>query len=159
VLPSAVRVTIHCLTLDSYVDGLAVIRVRASAGFYVRSLAHDLGQTLGCGGHLETLRRVRAGAFTEDESVPLSRIEEEGVDASRWLLPTEQLLTDIPAVVLSDRDRERAAHGADVSVDDAPRPGVGGDTTRRRLLDASGRLVAVAEMRDGGLLHPVIVLV
>ena len=99
VLPSPVRVTVHQLTLDRYVDGLAAIRVRTSAGFYVRSLAHDLGQTLECGGHLETLRRVRAGAFTDDESVALSRIEEEGVGASRWLLPIEQLLTDIPAVV------------------------------------------------------------
>ena len=159
VLPSPVRVTVHQLTLDRYVDGLAAIRVRTSAGFYVRSLAHDLGQTLECGGHLETLRRVRAGAFTDDESVALSRIEEEGVGASRWLLPIEQLLTDIPAVVLSDRDRERATHGADVSGDDSPRPAVGGNATRRRLLDASGRLIAVAEVRPGGLLHPVIVLV
>lgn len=170
VQPPAVRVTVHQLTIENCSDGLVVIRVRASAGFYVRSLAHDLGQKLGCGGHLETLRRVRAGPFVEQDSVMLSAIERERGNAAQWIVPPEQLLPDIPAVVLSDRDRERVTHGADVapdpslvegSADADPRPVVGAELTlhRRRLFDTSGRLVALAEVRPGGFLHPLIVLV
>jgi tRNA pseudouridine55 synthase len=142
--------------------------VRASAGFYVRSLAHDLGLKLGCGGHLETLRRAGAGSFVEKDAVSLTAVEKERHDAARWILPLEQLLPDIPAVVLSDRDRARVTHGADVApalsfverADDGnPRLLVGADVTHRRLFDTGGRLVALAEMRPGGFLHPVIVLV
>ncbi len=167
VQPSAVRVTVHQLAIEHCSDGLVVVRVRTSAGFYVRSLAHDLGQKLGCGAHLETLRRVRAGAFGEQDSVRLSEVEREGEDAARRIVPLEQLLPDIPAVVLSDRDRERVTHGADVmpapsrveGADGSPRSVVGADLTRRRLFDTAGRLIGLAELRSGGSLHPVIVLV
>lgn len=157
-----VRVTVHHLAIESYSGGLAVVRVRASAGFYVRSLAHDVGQKLGCGGHLETLRRVRAGPFAEQDSITLSAVEQDREDAARRIVPLEQLLPDIPIVVLSDRDRERVTHGADVTAEGRePRLIVGADITlnRRRLFDTAGRLVALAEVRPGGLLHPVVVLV
>jgi len=159
VQPTAARVTVHHLTIEDYSDGLIVVRVRASAGFYVRSLAHDLGSKLGCGAHLEQLRRVRAGTFTEGDAVMLSTLEQEGIDAARRIVPLEQLLPEIPAVVLTERDRERVAHGGDVHAEGDPRQIVGAGTTRRRLVDGSGRLVALAEMREGGVLHPVIVLV
>lgn len=160
VQPSAVRVTVHHLAVEDCRDGLVVVRVRASAGFYVRSLAHDLGQKLGCGAHLETLRRVRAGSFVEQDSVALSEVERERKDAERRIVPLEQLLPDIPAVVVSDRNRERVTHGAEVAPGDGnPRSVVGEDVTRRRLFDTAGHLIAVAEVRPGGVLHPVIVLV
>src|SRR5204863_3709914 len=118
----------------------------ASAGFYVRSLAHDLGQKLGCGAHLESLRRVQAGPFMEQDSVMLSALEREGADATRRILPLEQLLPDIPAVALNERDSERVRHGADVPSDGAA---VGAATTRRRLFDPTGRLLAIGEVRPG----------
>ena len=164
VQPAAARVTVHHLAIENCRDGLVVLRVRASAGFYVRSLAHDLGQKLGCGGHLETLRRVRAGTFGEPDSVALSVVERDSADAARRIVPLEQLLPDIPAVVLTERARERVTHGGDVAeepLDGNPRPVVGADLTltRRRLFDTAGRLVALAEVRPNGFLHPVIVLV
>jgi len=161
VQPTAARVTVHRLEIESFEDGLVVVRVTAAAGFYVRSLAHDLGQNLGCGGHLESLRRVRAGAFTEQESVTLTELERDGADLTQWVVPVERLLPEIPAVVLADAQRDRALHGADVRDDESPpRPVVAGsDPALRRLFDAGGRLLGVAEVRPGGLLHPVIVLV
>jgi tRNA U55 pseudouridine synthase TruB len=89
----------------------------------------------------------------------LSTLEGEGAEGARWILPLEQLLADIPAVALNDRDSERARHGADVPADDSGGPGVGAATTRRRLFDATGHLVAIGELRPGDVLHPVIVLV
>ncbi|MFL6280503.1 MAG: tRNA pseudouridine(55) synthase TruB [Vicinamibacterales bacterium] len=159
VQPASARVTVHHLAVEHYMDGLVTVRVRASAGFYVRSLAHDLGQKLGCGAHLESLRRVGAGAFTEQDAVMLSTFETEGAQGGRWILPLEQLLVDIPAVALNERESERARHGGDVRCEDARGPGIGAATSRRRLFDATGRLVAIGELRPGDVLHPVIVLV
>src|SRR5204862_7610929 len=90
VQPTPVSVTVHDLAIDRYADGVAVVRVRASAGFYVRSLAHDLGRMLGCGAHLETLRRARAAALGEDVAVPLSRSDGEGHEAAPWIVPLDR---------------------------------------------------------------------
>ena len=59
-----VEVHVSALSLETYSDGLAQVRLTCSSGFYVRSLAHELGQRLGCGAHLEGLRRTRSGPFT-----------------------------------------------------------------------------------------------
>ena len=164
VQPPPVNVSVQSLSLVSYEAGLARVRVRASAGFYVRSLAHDLGQALGCGAYLEALRRVQAGSFDEGSSTPLEVIEHEGMEAGRRLIPLERLLPDIPAVTLNDRGLKRATHGNEVAADDVVSWGreagaSADDGTRCRLLDQSGSLVGIAESRPDGLLHPVIVLV
>ena len=158
VQPSPVSVTVHDLTMVHYGEGLARIRVRVSAGFYVRSLAHDLGQRLGCGAYLETLRRVKAGEFAEGSAIPLDDLERDGIEAARRIVPVEQLLPHIPAVVLNERGLKRASHGNEIMSEDATVWGAPGSSTYR-LLDGSGRLIAIAESRSGGLLHPVTVLV
>ncbi len=165
VLPRPVTVTVRTLILESYEPGLARLRVCASAGFYVRSLAHDLGTALGCGAYLETLRRVRAGAFGEESALPLGSVEAEGEAAARWLIPLDRVLPDVPAVILTDPGARRATHGNELAAEDMahPLPGsgtaVGSPSDRWRLFDGSGRLLGIAESRPGGLLHPVIVLV
>ena len=164
----AVTVTVSHLSLSSYDDGLACLRVRSSAGFYVRSLAHELGARLGCGAHLESLRRVRAGTFDQAAAVPLATVEAEGRGASQWVVPMNRLLAHVPAVVLNERGVRRAAHGNDLAPDDVVVPFGSGPTSpaagdvqaagRWRLLDEAGTLLAIAELRPGGALHPVIVL-
>jgi tRNA pseudouridine55 synthase len=167
VQPRAVPVTVRELSLTAYAAGLAHVRVRASAGFYVRSLAHDLGVRLGCGAHVETLHRRQAGVFDGDSAVPLDTIETDGRAAARWLIPLNDLLPGVPAVALTERGARRATHGNELTpedIADAAMPGpadptVPGDTRRWRLIDPGGSLVAIAEMGARGLLHPVIVLV
>jgi tRNA pseudouridine55 synthase len=158
VQPASVSVTVRDLTMEGYEEGLVRVRVRSSAGFYVRSLAHDLGQRLGCGAYLETLRRVKAGDFAEDSAIALDDVEREGSEAGRLIIPLERLLPHIPAVVLNERGLGRASHGNEIMSEDATVWGPPG-SPKYRLLDADGRLVAVAESRPGGLLHPVTVLV
>jgi tRNA pseudouridine55 synthase len=174
----AVTVTVSELSLISYADGLACLRVRSSAGFYVRSLAHELGERLGCGAYLESLRRLRAGPFDEAVAVALATVEAQGRDAGQWVIPMNRLLSHVPAVVLNDRGVRRATHGNDVALDDLAvpsgtplAPGTGPGEAgfeapvdaltpgRWRLLDEEGALLAIAESRPGGALHPVIVLV
>ena len=150
VQPASVEVTVDRLALLGLADGLLHLELTASAGFYVRSLAHDLGQRLGCGAHLETLRRTAAGAFTLEHAVPLDRIE-GNPEAASLLVPLEDLLPHIPAVHLDEAGTRKASHGNTVTVA-VPVTG------RVRMVDTEGRLLGIAEAADG-VLRPVIVLV
>ena len=158
-----VQVTVRELEMIGYSDGLATLRVVCSSGFYVRSLAHDLGQRLGCGGHLESLRRTRAGEFTISEAVPLEEIEREGPNALARLRPMADLLSRLPHVVVNERGARRAAHGNALAAEDlrdANRtipPGAGAGPVR--VLDVDGALLAIGQPALGGLLQPVVVLV
>jgi tRNA pseudouridine55 synthase len=158
-----VQVTVHELELNGYADGLAQIRVVCSSGFYVRSLAHDLGQQLGCGAHLESLRRIRAGEFALPQSTTLDDIEREGTDAVARLVPMTELLSRLPHVVVNARGARRAAHGNALAAEDlweaertVPRSARPGPV---RVLDADGALLAIGEPAAGGLLQPIVVLV
>ena len=141
--------------------GLLRLRVAASAGFYVRSLAHDLGQALGCGGHLEALRRTRAGRFRIEDAAPLDALERMGSTASSRLLRVNDLLAEYPEVSLTEEGLRRAANGnalaphhlAELAASGGLRAGA-----RVRVLDAGGEVLAVAERRADGLLHPLLVL-
>jgi tRNA pseudouridine55 synthase len=153
-----VDVTVRELELRSYSSGTAELRIVSSSGFYVRSLAHDLGQRLGCGGYLAALERSRAGEFTLDTARPLADIVAAGARAQQWILPMERLLTRLAAVTLTEEGAKRASHGNVLGNRDF----AGGQWTgldRLRLFDPSGALVGIAEAREGGLLHPVVILV
>ena len=128
--------------------GLLRLRVAASAGFYVRSLAHDIGQVLGCGAHLEALRRTRVGRFRAEDGLTLDRVEAEGT--ARLTSPND-LLGHMPAVTLTEDGARRVSHGNPIRE-------TGSGAERVRLLDPAGGLLAIAERRAGGLLQPVVVL-
>lgn len=160
VQPEAAKVTVHALELASSEDGRITLRVEASAGFYVRSLAHDIGQRLGCGAHLEGLRRYRSGEFTLDRAVPLATLREDPASAAARVIPMEALLTDFPGVRLTDAGCRRAAHGNPVRAGEGA-PAAGSWPVRDafvRLLDPAGRLLAIGRVADGGALQPVVVL-
>ena len=155
------QVTVEALTVLS-IDGPRVrCRIACSSGFYIRSLAHDLGDALGCGGCLETLRRERHGPFNLQAAVPLAQVVEKSAWVATQFVPMGSLLPSIPAVVVSDQGARRAAHGNPLRVADMvpaaglPLPNAG----RVRVLDERGRLLAVADRRGDGTLHPKIVLV
>ena len=154
---AAVEVHVSALELLSLEDGAARLRVVASSGFYVRVLAHDLGQRAGCGAHLSALRRVRAGDFSLADAVPLDVVEQEGENAAARLVPMERLLPGLPGVVLTERGLRRAGHGNTLAPGDFVRPPEAG-ADRIRLLDASGGLFGIAEPGPGGVLHPRVVL-
>jgi tRNA pseudouridine55 synthase len=170
--PKPVEVTVREVALLAYEAGLARVRIVCSAGFYVRSLAHDLGEQLGCGAYLERLRRTRSGAFAIGQAVPLAILEADASATTDSFVPMDLLLTDLPAAVLSPRGAERAAHGNAVTEADVVRrlPGSGGlpphgraeawpHEPAIRLLDGAGGLVAVARAEAGAVLHPIVVLV
>lgn len=164
-LPAPVSVTVAKLELLDVDRDLLRIDLACSSGFYVRSLAHDLGARLGVGAHLATLRRTEASGRTLSDSVPLSQIEEpsEGANrARRGLVPLADVLPDLPRLTLTADGVRRAVSGCDIGSRDlsldsrfdglVPLP------PRVRLLNLAQELVGIADRTSSGLLHPVVVL-
>ena len=161
-----VQVTVKAIELRTFADNLAEIWIVGSSGFYVRSLAHELGQRLECGAYLEGLQRTRAGSFGVADATPLDVLIGEGRAAIERLIPVDRLLPELPAITLSEQGVKRASHGNSLGVHDLldARKATewladGRSGGRLRLVDAAGALLGIAEPLDGGLLHPVIVLV
>jgi len=75
------NITVYAIALVGWSDDgpRATLDVRCSAGTYVRTLVHDLGAALGCGAHLESLRRTAAGGFTEADAVALANVDERAL--------------------------------------------------------------------------------
>jgi tRNA pseudouridine55 synthase len=168
--PAPVEVTTFGLDLLQIEHHTIVVRVHCSAGFYVRSLAHDLGERLGTGGHLTALRRTGSGVFTIDNAIPLSLIDDasEADRLSAALIPLSGLLHDRPAVVLNDEGDVRARHGRDISAEhlvmgeEAQRhlPAATSSDAPIRLLTQTGDLLGLALRKHGSeTLHPAVVLV
>jgi len=159
----AVPVTVSRAMLTAFDDDTATVSLTCSAGFYVRSFAHELGRMLGCGACLEALRRTRSGSFGLADAVPLDELAapEAATALASRVIPCDQLLSDYPTVQLNDQGLAYVSHGRDLgpaqvsgrmTVTDAT-------TTWVRLMDASGALVALATPdAASGMLHPSIVL-
>ena len=79
-------------------------RCRCSKGTYIRTLCHDIGQVLGCGGAMSSLRRTMAAGFSLDQAVTLDEIQQRGAEL---LLPTDSLFSDFPLLLLKSENLER----------------------------------------------------
>jgi tRNA pseudouridine55 synthase len=116
-----------------------------SAGTYIRALARDLGERLGVGAHLSSLRREAIGSIRVDDAVPLERLSLAAV------LPPQTVLGNLPTVDLDESARSAVKHGR------AVRGAVGQRGSGAVALLANGELVAVAQA-DEGWLRPTVVL-
>jgi tRNA pseudouridine55 synthase len=166
-LPRPVLVTAHAIEIVGCEDDRVTIVVTCSAGFYIRSLAHDLGERLGIGAHLDALRRTRSGDATIAAAVPLALIEEDRGAAIAAVVPLANVLAALTSVTLTDEGARRAGHGRDLGPSDiaggtlvVQHDGDAGAPPRVRLLDRQGNLIGVAERASTpGLLHPAVILV
>jgi len=172
----AVPVRVARAELLDFTGGLAQVAITSSSGFYVRSFAHTLGQLVGTGACLESLRRTRSGEFDLGSAVALDALSAgpPGV-ADQWI-PCDRLLGGLPFARLTGEGRDRVSHGRSVSADHVlPVPSGGLDTGPSgaeapalqveaphawiRLLDEDGRLIGVATAgHTPGLLRPTVVL-
>ena len=116
-------VEIYALELLDWAPPEFTLDALCSAGTYIRSLAHDLGQRLGCGAHLTALRRLAAGNFTLDQAVTLHELEKAFAagDWRRYLHRAEEALPDWPAVRLADDAAKRIVHGQAIPLEAAQR--------------------------------------
>ena len=158
--PKAVAVTTRRLEILSFDGDSARLEMQVTAGFYVRSLVHDLGEALGCGAVLTALRRTRSGEFGLDHAVPLAEVLQSPREAlAGRLVPFRELLPDLPSVTLqSALQLERLKNGVEMGPNDLVKP-LASLPPIVRLLGPDGDLVGLAKPgKTAGCLHGWIVL-
>lgn len=130
-------VTIYELELLSWVTPTLTVRVVCSSGTYIRSLAHDLGKVLGCGGHVSALRRTAVGAFGVGTAVPLAELS--GDNLRSFLLPADAAVRHLPRLELTSTDARRLQQGQRVAQQPDHPP-----AELVRVYDTAGRFIGVA---------------
>ncbi|MEO6806075.1 MAG: tRNA pseudouridine(55) synthase TruB [Edaphobacter sp.] len=147
------RITIHNFTLTSLEGDTAAFMISVSAGGYVRSVAHELGQLAGCGAHLSSLRRTRAGAFTLEQAITLDQLKSASVAELEALLPHPRtLLPEMPSVTVDDQLAGRLRNGMQVNLPDfSQAPLV-------KIFTAPTELLAIGRRVAGTLIQPIVVL-
>ncbi len=161
------EVEIYALELLGAEGDEVKFAVECSGGTYVRSLAHDLGQKLGCGAHLACLRRTAVAEFTQSRAVTLEALaqaQREG-KLGGWLIRLEALLPECSELIVQGREEAAVRHGRPFELAQAFRPGRGSAGSRSpiatllKILSPDRRLIAVARHVSGAVYHPHLVLV
>lgn len=152
-----VAVTIHSLELVSLEGTDAHLIVRCSAGTYMRSIAHDLGQTLGCGAFLYRLRRIASGDFTLHQARSLEELErlkaEERLNEA--LVPPAELLPAFPSETVDALTASQIRQGRDFRVSPFR---VRAGTRYVKAVTQQGELIAIGQMKLPNVYHPFLVL-
>lgn len=160
-----VEVEVYALELLS-LDGIcARFAVECSGGTYVRSIAHDIGQKIGCGAHLECLRRTTVAEFSLDKAVTLdgleTAIQEQKIETC--IVPLEALLPDCPELIVRGREEKSVRHGHKFELAQPERFGRGTESIQSvsllKIMNTDHRLIAVARHVSGSIYHPALVLV
>jgi tRNA pseudouridine55 synthase len=150
------RITIHDFRLLTLEGDSATFAITVSAGGYVRSVAHELGQLAGCGAHLSSLRRTRAGLFTLAQAVTVDQLKEAslvGEKAFADLLPHPRtLLPEIPSVTVDEQIAGRLRNGMQVNLPEySHAPLV-------KVFTSPTELLAIARRVAGTLMQPHVVI-
>jgi tRNA pseudouridine55 synthase len=152
-----VEVTVFSIDLAEVTTGTARLKLHCSAGTYVRSIADDLGQRLGCGAIVEQLRRTASGDFTVEQARTLPDLERLAQDGrlTEALIPSSSLLPHIPAEMVDVLTAGQIRQGRDFRVSPFRSRGAG------RLVKAvtqDGELIAIGEAILPNVYHPILVL-
>lgn len=137
-------VTIKCLEIvDQQGDSLYTIRVRCSKGTYIRTLCHDLGQALDCGGCMASLRRTMAAGFTLEDAVTLEQVQ-AAEDPAALLLPVDRLFPDRKKLVLPSAVEKKIRNGMTAVLPEL-------DQGEYRVYSQDGTFLAVCRAKGGKL--------
>jgi len=152
-----VRVHIYELTVLELNGSEARLRVHCSGGTYMRSIAHDLGQALGCGAHLTELRRLLSGEFEIEQARTIPQLEalaaeDRLVDA---FVTPEKMLPAFPSVFVDDVTAAHVRHGRNFPASPFR---AGGPSKYVKAVTRAGDLIAIGEAVLPNLYHPVVVL-
>jgi tRNA pseudouridine55 synthase len=143
------EIRIERMNLIEYAGDSVLIELTCSKGTYVRTLAEDIGQTLGCGAHLTALRRTGVGRLTVEQSVALAALEQMPIDARRALLrPVDELLASLARVQLDESYAARFRQGQRLALDAEPRG------ERVRVYADADQLLGTATINEWGVVEP-----
>ena len=147
------RVTVRAIGIDEIAMPFLRVTVDCGRGAYLRSIAHDLGQTLGCGGYVTELTRLSCGGFWADDGVTLEELDNAGQNGGwqQYLQPVDWAMRDLAAMILDDDDAWAVRHGQAVRAG-----GLSGAVAgeKRRAYDPDGVFLALLESEPGGLWQP-----
>jgi tRNA pseudouridine55 synthase len=149
----AARITIHRFELTSLEGDVAAFEMEVSAGGYVRSVAHELGQLAGCGAHLSSLRRTRAGFFTLSDAITVEQLKQASAEEIPGLLPHPRtLLPEMPCVTVDEQVAGRLRNGMQVNLPDfSSAPLV-------KVFASPTELIAIVRRVAGTLMQPTVVM-
>jgi tRNA pseudouridine55 synthase len=112
-------VEIHEITIIEFDTPKLILEVRCGKGTYIRSLAHDVGEALCCGGYVADLERLLCGGFQAEDAVTLEQLEEAGDGPEGWqrfLFPVDKVLTGLKSITLDAKAEEHLRHGQAISL-------------------------------------------
>ena len=138
-------VVVHALDLLAFDPPLVTLRVACSSGTYIRSLAHDLGAALGCGGHVVALRRTAVGVFSVDDAISLDILTPESVVVH--LRPPAAAVAHLPRLDVGESDALRLSVGQRLPAAADALPG------NAAAFGPDGRFLGVVEV-DGDVIRP-----
>ena len=152
-----VTVTVHSLDLVSIAGCTARVRVHCSAGTYIRSIAHEAGKILGCGAHLQELRRLASGDFRMEQARTLEQLSQLAAEdrLAEALIPSAELLPEFPVELVDLATAGQIRNGRDFRVSPFHRQD---HITYVKAVTQDGELVAIGEARLPFLYHPVLVV-
>jgi tRNA pseudouridine55 synthase len=155
------EVEIHELRVVEWVSPVLRLRVHCGPGTYIRALARDIGEALGCGAHLTALRRVSSGSFAASEAVTLAQLGEAfaATDIARYLQPPDVAFLQLPALRLGSVAARRLAMGQPVThiaaTGQGPSPGADDELELARAYAPGEQFVAlVYRDRQSGTWRP-----
>lgn len=148
------QVVVHDLNLKQLAPDLLEISVRCGPGTYVRSLARDVGETLGCGGHLTQLRRTQVGPARLEQAFTLDELQvlKDNELLARAIQQPDNFLTDMDAVLVSSGHAAKIRHGSEIET-----ATIRGAATAR-VYGPEGEFLAISSINEGGGIRPVKVL-
>jgi tRNA pseudouridine55 synthase len=145
-------VTIHALDFISYDAPFLKISVTCSKGTYVRVLGEDIGAALGCGAHLNALRRTQVGALTIDGMITMEALQAHAAPLS-LLAPVDALLSSFPVVDLTPELAVRFLQGQRLALGKEAAVVVPGEIGRVRVY-SEGKLLGTAQLQEYAILAP-----
>lgn len=150
----AVQVEVRRLEIVEFDGERARFACDVSSGTYVRSLAHELGERLGCGAHLSSLRRTVSGEFKVEDSVTLEALAEamQRGEMEKLFVHPRKLLPDFPSVMADEENVAKIRHGRAVNLPELSKAKL------VKVFQGQSELIAIASRVAGTLFHPKVVL-
>ena len=136
------EITIYALDVLDYSPPFLQLDIHCSSGTYIRSIAHDLGQAMGCGGHITALRRTAVNEFDIHNAIALDQLTSDNI--TDYLLPPDTAVSTFPRLDLSTKQADDLLLGRFIERTDGSEIG-----TLARVFDENGRFIGIAIAADG----------
>jgi len=152
-----VEVSVHEIEILELFSDRVRVRVVASAGTYLRAIAHEAGLKLGCGAHLDWLRRTRSGPFRIEQARTLEELEKLAAsgELKQAVVPAAELLEEFPIEIVDRLTEAQIRNGRDFRVSPFRSRG---SAQRVKAVNSEGELIAIGELVLPNIYHPILVL-